>query len=104
MFDALPTLPALSYYYGEHSLRLRRPEMERMPGRSFDTEHRCARCVSTVKRNFVVVVAAVLEEWVMFVILILVGTLILLDIAALVAGVDSRDSYPDSGLEHRPNW
>lgn len=40
----------------------------------------------------------------MFVILILVGTLILLDIAALVAGVDSRDSYPDSGLEHRPNW
>jgi hypothetical protein len=57
-----------------------------------------------VKRNFVVVVAAVLEEWVMFVILILVGTLILLDIAALVAGVDSRDSYPDSRLEHRPNW
>jgi hypothetical protein len=40
----------------------------------------------------------------MFVILILLGTLLLLDIAALVAGVDSRDGYPDSGLEHRLNW
>jgi len=40
----------------------------------------------------------------MFIILILVETLFLLGIAALVAGVDSRDGYPDTELERRLNW
>lgn len=40
----------------------------------------------------------------MITILILLGLLIILDIAALYGGVDSRDSFSGSNVENRSNW